>query len=95
MRGLLGRDAIETDESLWIDRCDSVHTFAMRFPIDLAYLDGKGLIRKTVEGLAPGRMSVCFRSSATLEMKVGSVARLGLRAGDRIAFRASARQGAA
>ena len=87
LRGLLGRDGLAIDESLWIDRCDSVHTLAMRFPIDLAYLDRAGEIRKTVEHLRPGRFSACFRAAATLEMPAGSIGRLGLRRGDCVAFR--------
>ncbi|MEM9174061.1 MAG: DUF192 domain-containing protein [Myxococcota bacterium] len=84
LRGLLGRDGLADEESLWIDRCDSVHTFAMTFPIDLAYLDREGTIRKVVERLRPGRVSACFRAAATLEMRAGSVERLSLRRGDRI-----------
>ena len=88
LRGLLGRDRLEEQETLWLDRCDSVHTFAMRFAIDLAYVDRAGEIRKIVEGLRPARMSVCWGAASTVEMPAGSIARLGLRTGDRIEFHA-------
>ena len=86
LRGLLGRDSLADDASLWLDRCDSVHTFAMRFPIDLAFLDREGRVRKTVEHVRPFRLSLCFRAAATLEMAAGSLARLSISEGDRVAF---------
>ncbi|MDP9330003.1 MAG: DUF192 domain-containing protein [Actinomycetota bacterium] len=38
-RGLLGRDGLEPDGALLLERCRSVHTFGMRFAIDVAILD--------------------------------------------------------
>jgi uncharacterized protein len=38
-RGLLGRDGLEADEALLLERCRSVHTFGMRFAIDVVFLD--------------------------------------------------------
>ena len=45
-KGLLGRDGLAPGEGLWIVPCESVHTFFMRFPIDLVYLDRKNTIKK-------------------------------------------------
>jgi uncharacterized membrane protein (UPF0127 family) len=39
MRGLLGRDALAADRALLIERCRAVHTFGMRFALDVAFLD--------------------------------------------------------
>ncbi|MFM2152962.1 MAG: hypothetical protein RL199_1397, partial [Pseudomonadota bacterium] len=39
LRGLLGRPSLDPDVGLWIEPCDGVHTFFMRFPIDVAVLD--------------------------------------------------------
>ncbi len=44
-RGLLGRDGIEG--ALLIERAKSVHTFGMRFPIDVAHLAGDGTVLRT------------------------------------------------
>src|SRR5580658_6350501 len=46
MKGLLGRDGLAPGEGLWIKPCEAVHTFGMRFAIDLVYLDRKKRIRK-------------------------------------------------
>ena len=45
-KGLLGRDGLAPGEGLWIVPCESVHTFFMRFPIDLVYLDRKNTVKK-------------------------------------------------
>ena len=45
-KGLLGRDGLLPGEGLWIVPCEAVHTFFMRFPIDLVYLDRKNRIKK-------------------------------------------------
>ena len=45
-KGLLGRDGLEAGEGLWIAPCESVHTFFMRFPIDLVYLDREKKIKE-------------------------------------------------
>ncbi|MGK2928054.1 MAG: DUF192 domain-containing protein [Acidimicrobiales bacterium] len=44
-QGLLGRDGIEG--ALLIEPARSVHTFGMRFPIDVAHLDAEGLVLRT------------------------------------------------
>ena len=49
--GLLKHERLEPGEGLWIVPCESVHTFFMKFPIDLVYLDKK---RKVQKGAARG-----------------------------------------
>ncbi len=38
-RGLLGRDGLGQHEAMWLSRCRSVHTFGMRFVIDVVMID--------------------------------------------------------
>ena len=40
-KGLLGRAGMDPGEALWIVPCSSIHTFFMRFPIDVLFLDEK------------------------------------------------------
>jgi len=81
MRGLLGRPSLQSGEGLLIDRCAAVHTFGMRYRIDVAFLDARGVVRKLVPHLAPRRMAGCRGARMTLEMSAGSIQRLGLREG--------------
>ena len=87
MRGLLGRDGLDEDEALLIEPCSSVHTIGMSFPIDLAFLDRRGQVRKTVRALRPGRMAGCLGARSTLEMQSGSIDRLRLAKGDTLIWR--------
>ncbi|MFI5757341.1 DUF192 domain-containing protein [Streptomyces sp. NPDC051569] len=81
-RGLLGRDGIEG--ALLITPCNSVHTFRMRFAIDVAYLD-KELKVIDVHTLKPGRMPLPrLRARHVLEAEAGAMARWGVRQGTRL-----------
>ena len=53
--GLLGRTSLPANQGLWILRCNSIHTFFMKFPLDLVFLNGKMAVTKTIKGVAPGR----------------------------------------
>ncbi|HEX7134629.1 MAG TPA: DUF192 domain-containing protein [Iamia sp.] len=75
-RGLLGRDGI--DGALWLPGVRSVHTFGMRFAIDVAWLDAGGRVRR-IRTLRPRRVSAWLpRAAGVLEAEAGSFARWGL-----------------
>jgi uncharacterized membrane protein (UPF0127 family) len=81
-RGLLGRDGI--DGAMVLQPCRQVHTFRMRFAIDIAFFDRDGTVLRTGT-LAPWRVSpVVWRAAAVLEAEAGALARWGLGVGDRI-----------
>lgn len=90
LRGLLGRGPLAKDEALLIEPCASVHTFGMGYPIDLAFLDRDGRVLRIVRELKPRRVAARPGARATLEMAAGAAAGLGLRAGDRLEWRAAA-----
>ncbi|WP_329099318.1 DUF192 domain-containing protein [Streptomyces sp. NBC_01439] len=78
-RGLLGRDGI--DGAMLLTPAASVHTFRMRFAIDVAYLD-RDLGVLAVVTMAPGRLGLPrLRSRHVLESAAGAMARWGLQAG--------------
>lgn len=89
-RGLLGRPPLAADEGFWIDPCASVHTIGMRYPLDLAFVDGDGRVRKLVYGLPPLRLANGFGARSTLETSTGVLARCGLRPGDVLDWREAA-----
>ncbi|MFF8374705.1 DUF192 domain-containing protein [Streptomyces sp. NPDC015661] len=81
-RGLLGRDGIAG--ALLIVRTNSVHTFGMRFPIDVAYLDGSFTVRSVVT-MRPGRLGMIRpRGRHVLEAEAGAMAGWGVRPGVRV-----------
>lgn len=81
-RGLLGRDGI--DGAILLTPAGSVHTFRMRFVIDVAYLD-RELNVIAVRTMRPGRLGLPrTRSRHVLEAEAGAMERWGLRPGVRV-----------
>jgi uncharacterized protein len=72
-RGLLGRDGLGSGEGLWIIPCESVHTFFMRFAIDLVYLDRKNKVKKVRSAVGPWRISACLWAHSVLELPAGTI----------------------
>lgn len=85
-RGLLGRDTLAPGEGLWIVPCESVHTFFMRFPIDLVYLDRKNKIKKVRNAVGPWRISACLTAHSVLELPAGTILKTRSQPGDVLEF---------
>jgi uncharacterized protein len=85
-KGLLGRDGLAAGEGLWIVPCESVHTFGMRFPIDLIYLDRGKKVKKVRNGVPPWRLSACFSAHSVLELLPGTIGATQTRPGDKLEF---------
>jgi uncharacterized membrane protein (UPF0127 family) len=86
VRGLLGRPPLGDHEALLLDRCGSVHTFGMRYPLDLVFMDREWMIRKLARALAPWRMAWSVRAAFTLEMPAGTIDRLKLETGMQLSW---------
>lgn len=80
--GLLGRDALATDSALLLAPCQGIHTFGMRFPIDVVCLARDGTALKVVEAVGPRRIVVAWRAFAVVELSAGTCRVAGLAAGD-------------
>lgn len=82
-RGLLGRDALEIGTGLYLVPCPWIHTFGMRFPIDVAFLAADGRVLGIHEALRPNRLSrFVLGAEGVLELPEGTLARTGTRRGD-------------
>jgi uncharacterized protein len=80
MRGLVGRDDVEG--ALVLRPCRHVHTFGMRFSIDVAFCDAAGRVLH-LSTLAPRRLSrPMLRAAFAVEARAGSFDRWNLRPGD-------------
>jgi uncharacterized protein len=84
MRGLLGKRGLESGEGLLIRPAPSIHTFFMRFPIDVVFLSRQGEVLKVAERVPPWRARSCRRSYAVLELAAGEAGRRGIAVGDRL-----------
>jgi uncharacterized membrane protein (UPF0127 family) len=85
-KGLLGRERLAPGEGLWIRPCEAVHTFWMRFPIDLVYLDRKNRIRKLCGAVQPWRLSACLTAHSVLELPSGTIRDTQTQIGDTLEF---------
>jgi len=82
-RGLLGTDALDDGEGLLILPCRQVHTFGMRYPIDVIFIDKSWTVRRITHRMRPGRLSALVLSSrAVLELPAAKAARTGTQKGD-------------
>jgi hypothetical protein len=86
-RGLLGRDSLPEGHAIVLAPCNSVHTFFMRFPIDIAFVARDGQVVKVVEHLRAWRIALSLRSFATIEFAAGALGGDGVAAGDRLVLR--------
>jgi uncharacterized membrane protein (UPF0127 family) len=100
MKGLLGRRALASGEGLLLKPASSVHTFFMRFAIDVVFLDRELRVVAVAPELRPWRVAGRRGARAALELRAGECERRGVRPGDLLTLpttgfdRASARRAA-
>jgi uncharacterized membrane protein (UPF0127 family) len=70
-RGLARRDALPAREALLIPRCRSVHTFGMRFALDLVWLGRDGGVVRVDRSVSPRRVRTCLRARSVVELGAG------------------------
>ncbi len=86
-RGLLGRDGLAPGAALIIAPCNAVHTFFMRFPIDVVFVARGGAVVKIAHDVAAWRMRAAPTAYATIEFAAGAAAKAGLAVGDTLSLR--------
>lgn len=81
--GLMGRASLPPDGGLWLEPCNSVHMWFMRFPIDVVFASGDLRVLDVVPALQPWSMTLPRRHArVALELPVGTIARTGTAPGD-------------
>ena len=94
MVGLLGRRELPQGEALVFPACNSIHTFGMRFPIDVLFVDRGWRVVAVRETLPPGRMVwPIWKAWGVVELPSGTLSRVGVAVGDQLR-QASGCQGA-
>ena len=88
LRGLLGRARLGPGAAMVIERCNSVHTVGMRFPIDLVFVDRAWQVVRVVRAVRPGRLMVWggWRASRVVESEAGCLDVNALQTGDALTF---------
>ncbi len=85
-KGLLGKTGLQSDECLWIHHCKSIHTFFMKFSIDVLYVDEKLKVTCIHRNIKPWKLSwggfnsdSCFEfesSGLSLDVEIGDSIRV-------------------
>ena len=75
-RGLAGLDGLPANRALHLRPCRAVHTFGMRFALDLVWLDGARRVVRVDRGVPPRRQRACLRARSVVELRAGDADRL-------------------
>ncbi len=81
--GLLAMPPLRAGEGLLLKPCAGVHTWFMRYPIDLIFLDKHGRVLRTVEKLRPFRIAgPLLRARSVVELAPGTIVTYPIAPGD-------------
>lgn len=83
-RGLLKHRSLEPGQGLWIVPCEAVHTFGMKFPIDVVFLNRRRQVVKIKPNLQKNRIAVCLRAYSVLELPAGIIGQTQTQPGDQL-----------
>jgi hypothetical protein len=83
-RGLLGRHALERRTAIVLAPCQAIHTWFMRFAIDVLFVRKDGTVLKVLPSVSPWRIALSLRAFAVIELAAGEAAESETRAGDRL-----------
>jgi uncharacterized protein len=70
-RGLAKMDPMPPDHALHILHTNSVHTFGMRFALDLVWLGRGGRVVRIDTNVPARRMKTCLRARSVIEARAG------------------------
>ena len=85
LKGLLGRKNLNRGEALIIKPCNSIHTFFMRFPIDVLFLDRNNQAVQIIPSLKPFRLTrIYFKANLVIELPSGTINATNTHIGDRL-----------
>jgi hypothetical protein len=83
-RGLLGRDGLDEGAALIIAPSSAIHTFSMRFAIDVVFVARDGRVLKSYAAVRPRRIAFCLGAFAVIELPAGAISRTRVKAGDTV-----------
>lgn len=81
-RGFLGRTGLADDTALILAPCNGIHTFFMRFPIDVLFVNRDGRVLRIRQGLQPWRIAIALRAFAVVELQADAAERSDTRVAD-------------
>jgi len=84
-KGLLGKDYFPEEKTMWIKRCQSIHTFFMKFSLDVVFVNKDLVVTHTLYDLKPWRVTPYYISAASVfEFSSGSLNSEHINIGDQL-----------
>ncbi len=84
--GLLGRDSLPSGTGLVIAPCSSIHTFFMRFAIDVIFVSRNGRVVRVRRRVMPWRIAVAVTAFSVIELPAGTLDSCAIARGDSLAI---------
>jgi len=72
-KGLLGRESFEKGSAMVIAPSNAIHTFFMRFSIDVLFVRRNGIVAKVRRSIPPWRAAVSLWAYAVIELPAGTL----------------------
>lgn len=82
--GLLRHTSLPPGSGLWIVPTEGIHTFGMRFPIDVVFLNRRRRVVKIRPNMGKRKLALSLRAHSVLELPAGTVANTGTVVGDQL-----------
>ncbi len=83
--GLLSKSSLSDSEGLWIHRCNSIHTFFMKFSIDCIFVNKDLIVDDLVENIKPWKLVLPrWRSRSVIEVPSGFISKSKVKKGDQL-----------
>lgn len=83
-QGLLKHTGLGEGEGLWIVPCEGVHSFFMKFAIDVVFITKKRVVTKVRPNMVASRIALSLRAHSTIELPVGTIEKSRTAAGDQL-----------
>ena len=81
-KGLLGHTGLAAGEGLWIIPTEAIHTFFMKFEIDVIFVDKKMRVTKVVHSMKKWRIAISWRAQSVVELAPGTARKANTEPGD-------------
>jgi len=86
-QGLLKHGRLDAGEGMLITPCEAIHTFGMKFPIDVVFAGKDRKVRKIRHSMPRGRIAFCLSADIVLELPAGTAHSTGTCPGDQLELR--------